>query len=162
MKFTKIALASAVAVMFASCGGSNENKTETTDDASATESLYSADDTVAVAAAEEAVEAENTASSDVDAAIDAYDKLMDRYISMAKKASKGDPSVLADYASLGEELEDCERKLDALEGNMTAAQAARFQKIVAKQAQAAAAMAGDAAGNAAAAASAMGVSVPGL
>ena len=70
--------------------------------------------------------------------------------------------MLADYASLGEELEDCERKLDALEGNMTAAQAARFQKIVAKQAQAAAAMAGDAAGNAAAAASAMGVSVPGL
>ena len=161
MKLTKIAIAAIAAVSLTSCGG---NKTaETTETAGwITDTSVSSE----VMVADEVSEAPKASSTDIDEAIDAYDKLMTKCISMSKKATKGDVSIMTEYTSLLEEVEECNRKLEALEGDMTPAQAARFTKIAAKQAQAATELAGDAAslaGDAAEAAAAVAnMEIPGL
>lgn len=140
MKINKIAAAAFIAAMMISCGSKNEDRNSIEEDSS--EYVADTNEIVEEAGAEESDEA---SASEIDEAIAAYDKLMTRYMSLAKKASKGDVSIVSEYESLASELEDYEQKLNKLEGKMTPAQAAKFSKIAAKQAQAAMDVAGDAA-----------------
>lgn len=76
-------------------------------------------------------------SEDWDALLDSYDSCVTKYISLMKKAAKGDLSALAEYPSLLEKAEDFSNKMENAEGDMSASQWERYMKITAKMATAA-------------------------
>ena len=89
--------------------------------------------------AEESSESEesSTSSVDVDEMLDAYESYVNKYISFAKKAAKGDLSVMSDYYSMMEEAQKCSEKLSKVEGNFKSSQLARYTKINQKMLEAA-------------------------
>jgi hypothetical protein len=84
-------------------------------------------------------ESESASSSeDWDAVIEEYDSFTDKYITILKKAQKGDMSMYAELAEVTEELESLTQKIEEAKGEMSASQAAKFTKIQAKYLKAAA------------------------
>ena len=79
----------------------------------------------------------SSSSEDWDALLNTYEKYVDKYISYAKKAAKGDVTALAEYPSLMEKAQDLSSKLQNAHGNMSSAQWARYNKITLKMANAA-------------------------
>lgn len=64
-----------------------------------------------------------------------YEKLVNQYIAMLKKAKAGDPTALANYASLLAKAEKLQAQL--ADADLSEAELIRFNKITAKLAKAA-------------------------
>ena len=90
----------------------------------------------AVAAEDVAAEASSSSSEDWDKILDEYEKYCDKTVALAKKAQAGDISAMTEYASLLESAESLQKNLENAGSNLTAAQAARLNKIAAKLAKA--------------------------
>lgn len=84
----------------------------------------------------ENVVAETSSGEDWDKILDEYESYCTKLVSAAKKAKAGDMSVMTEYASLVESAESLQKKLENAGSNLSAAQAARLNKIAAKMAQA--------------------------
>lgn len=78
---------------------------------------------------EEESDAVSSSSSDWDSALDEYEEYVDEYIKFYKKAMDGDMSAMSEYASLLEKAQSMYDKLDGAQGEMTAEQLARLNKI---------------------------------
>ena len=76
--------------------------------------------------------ASSSSSSDVDKLLDSYDKYVDKYIKLLKKAQAGDPTAIIEYAKVLKQAQDLEKKLNKCEGEMDSAQIERYSKITAK------------------------------
>lgn len=76
-------------------------------------------------------------SEDWDEVLTSYEEYVDKYISFAKKAAKGDVTALAKYPALLQKAEKLSDKLENAEDEMTSAQMARYSKITMKLAKAA-------------------------
>lgn len=155
MKVIKYLSIVALAVCVASCGGkkndevSSENEeievVETSDDTE----LSSSDEDVTMSDIpevstenvstenEETTEVATSSSENWDAFLDTYEKYVDQYISYAKKAAKGDMSALAEYTGLMQKTQELSDKMENAKDEMTAAQWARYSKIVTKMSKAA-------------------------
>lgn len=70
--------------------------------------------------------------SDWDSVLDEYEKLIDKYISLYKKAQNGDISAMSDYVGVLESAEKLQTKLEKAESELTTAQMSRLTKIVTK------------------------------
>ena len=66
-----------------------------------------------------------------------YENYVDKYISYVKKAAKGDMTALAEYPSLMEKAQEFSDKLQRAQGDMSASQWARYNKISMKMMKAA-------------------------
>lgn len=78
---------------------------------------------------EEESDAVSSSSSDWDSALDESEEYVDEYIKFYKKAMEGDMSAMSEYASLLEKAQSMYDKLDGAQGEMTASQLARLNKI---------------------------------
>ena len=76
-------------------------------------------------------------SRDWDKVLDDFESYVDKYISFSKKASSGDLTALAEYASLLEKTEKLEKELNAAQNEMTKAQMKRYLQIIEKMTNAA-------------------------
>lgn len=76
-------------------------------------------------------------SEDWDALLTSYENYVDKYISYVKKAAKGDMTALAEYPSLMEKAQDFSDKLQRAQGDLSASQWARYNKITMKMMKAA-------------------------
>ena len=79
----------------------------------------------------------SSGSEDWDALLDSYEKYVDKYISYVKKAAKGDMTALAEYPSLMEKAQEFSEKLQNAQGDMSASQWTRYNKISMKMMKAA-------------------------
>lgn len=59
----------------------------------------------------------------------AYEKYIDKYIALMKKAKDGDYSAMADAATLMSDAQDYGEKLQKMSGSLTPTQLAKFQKL---------------------------------
>ncbi|WP_134435605.1 DUF6591 domain-containing protein [Dysgonomonas capnocytophagoides] len=73
-----------------------------------------------------------TSSSEWDKVLDSYEKYIDQYAKLYKKAQAGDMSAMTEYASMLEKANDLSSKLNGAKSDMSAAQIARFTKLQAK------------------------------
>lgn len=71
-------------------------------------------------------------SSNWDEVLDEYEKFIDSYIRLAKKAAKGDISAATEMSSYMSKAESLSNKLENANDNMSASQLARFQKLQTK------------------------------
>ena len=76
-------------------------------------------------------------SADIDKMLDEYEKFVDKYIALMKKAQSGDLSAMSEYASMLESAERLSNKLDNCDGDMTSAQLSRYTRITSKMTSAA-------------------------
>ena len=157
MKIKFLTIAAMVAFAMTSCGGKSEKAADDAEDAygeSATEQVENvsgmdsddivADETVTDDTTVDEESEKTVSKSDVDAMLNEYERFVDKYISLLKKASKGDVSAMADYASYMESAESLSEKIDKCSGEMNAAQMKRYTEITNKMAKAASEMSGDA------------------
>ena len=79
----------------------------------------------------------SSGSEDWDALLDSYEKYVDKYVSLVKKAAKGDMTALAEYPSLMEKAQEFSDKLQNAEGDMSASQWTRYNNISMKMMKAA-------------------------
>lgn len=75
-------------------------------------------------------------SNDWDEVLTSYEKFVDQYISYAQRAANGHMDYVDKYHSVSKKLENLADKLENAEGNMSAAQLARYNKITKKLMQA--------------------------
>lgn len=85
----------------------------------------------------DADESESAGSEDWDELLDEYDQYTTQMISFLKKASNGDPSAMTEYQDLLQKAQDVGEKMSNAQGEMTAAQWARYVKITQKMTRAA-------------------------
>ncbi|MBD5230436.1 MAG: hypothetical protein HDS69_10460 [Bacteroidales bacterium] len=86
----------------------------------------------------------SASSSDVDDMLKEYENFVDNYVSLIKKAAKGDMSVMTKMSDYMESAESLSRKLENCSGKMSASQMKRYTKITSKFSEAAAELAGGA------------------
>ncbi len=67
-----------------------------------------------------------------DAVLDSYEKYVNNYLRLMKKAKAGDASALSEYASMLQEAQEFGEKLSNAQGELTPAQQARYLKITKK------------------------------
>lgn len=67
-----------------------------------------------------------------DKVLDSYEKYIDQYAKLYKKAQAGDMSAMTEYASMLEKANDLSSKLNGAKSDMSAAQMARFTKLQSK------------------------------
>ncbi|MCR5159031.1 MAG: hypothetical protein K6D37_07920 [Prevotella sp.] len=79
----------------------------------------------------------SSASEDWDELLALYEEYVDKYISYVKKAAKGDLTALAEYPSLMEKAQEFSDKFQRAQGDMSASQWARYNKISMKMMKAA-------------------------
>lgn len=82
------------------------------------------------------IEVASVGGEDWDSILNEYDTYCTKVIALAKKAKAGDVSAMTEYASLLESAESLQKKLENAGSNLSAAQAARLNKIAAKMANA--------------------------
>ncbi|MBO4874337.1 MAG: hypothetical protein J5542_03405 [Bacteroidales bacterium] len=80
--------------------------------------------------------ADNDGDNDWDAILDDYEKYVDDYVALYKKAMNGDMDALSEYASVLEDAQNLSNKLAKGQGSMTSAQVSRYTKITQKMANA--------------------------
>ena len=80
----------------------------------------------------------SNSNEDWDAVLKSYEKFIDDYIRLMKKAMSGDLSALSEYAGLLEKAEELGNKLDGAKSDLTPSQAAKFVKLQEKLVNAAA------------------------
>ena len=78
----------------------------------------------------------DSGNEDWDKILDEYDAYCTKLVAYAKKAKAGDMSAMTEYASLLESAESLQKKLENAGSDLSAAQAARLNKIAAKMANA--------------------------
>lgn len=73
----------------------------------------------------------DSGSENWDKLLDSYERYVDEYIAMAKKAKNGDPSALEEYTSLMKEAQEYADRLERArrDNNISNAQLARLQRI---------------------------------
>lgn len=76
----------------------------------------------------------SSGSQDWDALLNSYEQYVNKYVSLAKKASKGDISALTEYAEFLEKAQDLSEKMSDAKGEMSTSQWARYMKITNKMA----------------------------
>lgn len=74
----------------------------------------------------------NKSSSEWDNVLDSYEKYIDQYVKLYKKAQAGDMSAMTEYASMLEKANDLSSKLNGAKSNMSTAQISRFTKLQSK------------------------------
>jgi hypothetical protein len=84
----------------------------------------------------------DSGSADWDKVLDEYEKFVNKYVSTIEKASKGNPSALAEYAEMLEQAQRFSSKLDSAKGDMSTAQMNRLLKLENKMASVATKAAG--------------------
>lgn len=107
---------------------------------SAYEEVDSSDEATEVSEIEDTEESDeifNEIFSDTDTPdwnelLDSYEQYVDKYISYAKKAAKGDMSALTEYPSLMQKAEEFSKKMADAQNDMSASQWARYMKITNK------------------------------
>ena len=72
-----------------------------------------------------------------DATLDSYEKYVNDYISLMKKAKNGDMDALSEYPSILENAQKLSEKLQNAKGSMSSSQLSRYVKITNKMTQAA-------------------------
>lgn len=82
----------------------------------------------------------SSSTEDWDALLDSYEEYVDKYISFAKKAAKGDMDALSEYPSLLEKAQELSNELSGAQGSMSSSQWSRYMRITNKMANAAASM----------------------
>ena len=86
---------------------------------------------------EDQADSSSASSQDWDAMLDSYEEYVDKYISLMKKASKGDMTALAEYPALMSKAQEFCDKMEKSKGSMSASQWARYSKISSKMLKAA-------------------------
>lgn len=71
-------------------------------------------------------------STDWDAVLDSYEKYVDKYIRLLKKAEKGDMDALAEYPQLFEQAQEYMERLSNAQGELSSAQLSRYMRITNK------------------------------
>jgi hypothetical protein len=99
---------------------------------SSTDDSNVSDTTSSSTSDEASVSSDDSSIGDVDAALDEYEQYVNKYIRMMKKASKGDPTAIAEYAEMLQSAQNFQEKLDNAKEDFTSAQMARLVKIEAK------------------------------
>ena len=82
----------------------------------------------------------SSSSKNWNALLDSYEQYVDKYISYMKKAANGDMSALSEYPALMQKAQEFSEQMENAQGDMTAAQWARYMKITQKMMNAAASM----------------------
>ena len=82
----------------------------------------------------------SSGSEDWDAVLDDYEKYVDKYIALLKKANQGDMSALSEYAGMMEKAQELGEKMDDAQGEMSSAQWSRYTRILQKMTNAAQSM----------------------
>ena len=72
------------------------------------------------------------AGDNIDKLLDEYEKYVDQYIKVYKKAQNGDLSALTEYVKLAEKAQKLSDKLEKAEDEMSVAQMKRYAKITEK------------------------------
>lgn len=98
------------------------------------EPTYTATDTDVDESTSDADTGEDVAEgdSDYDALLDSYEEFVDEYIALLKKANNGDMDAVSQYASCMQKAQELGEKLNKAQGTMSAAQWARYGKILNK------------------------------
>ncbi len=102
----------------------------------ASSSSSDSDEVTEIVADEVEVETVSAGSEDWDSILDEYEKYCDKTVALYKKAQAGDISALTEYTSLLESAQSLQKKLENAGSDLSAAQAARLNKIAAKMANA--------------------------
>lgn len=79
----------------------------------------------------------SSGSEDWDALLDSYEEYVNKYVSVMKKASKGDLSAMSEYPALMEKAQEFSDKMKNAQGSMSTSQWARYNKITMKMLEAA-------------------------
>lgn len=75
------------------------------------------------------ISSSNDDSNNWDELLDEYEKFVDKYIAMYKKAMAGDMTALSSYADLLKSAEDISEKLENAEDDLTTSQLSRYMNI---------------------------------
>jgi len=79
--------------------------------------------------AEDSSVSSSSGSEDWDSVLDSYERYVDKYIALMKKAKAGDASAMTEYPSLMEEAQEYGDKLQNASGSLSPSQIARYQRI---------------------------------
>lgn len=79
----------------------------------------------------------SSGSENWDSVLDSYERYVDKYIALMKKAQSGDASAMSEYPSLMQEAQEYGDKLQNAKGSLSASQMARYQRITNKMLKAA-------------------------
>lgn len=123
------------AVSFRISSSYKENKESKSAEDSKSENF--SDDEEDVSMSDEISDSSNKGSEDWDALLTSYEKYVDKYISLMKKAANGDMDAMGEYPVLMEKAEELGEKMQNAEGSMSAAQWARYNRINTKMMKAA-------------------------
>lgn len=82
----------------------------------------------------------SSGSEDWDAMLDEYEKYVDKYIALLKKAKQGDMNALTEYVGMMEQAEELGEKMEDAQGEMSPAQWSRYLNILQKMTNAAQSM----------------------
>lgn len=80
---------------------------------------------------------DNPDTPDWDDLLDSYEQFVDQYISLVKKASKGDVTAIAEYPSVMEKATEFAEKMKGAQSDMSSSQWARYMEITNKMSKAA-------------------------
>ena len=119
-----------------SCGGGSSTTTETSpDDMEVSNDAGDISDFLDEES-ESTTKSKSSSSEDWGKVLDSYEKYIDQYIQLMKKAKAGDISALMEYAEMLEKANDFGDKLENANDEMSASQMARFLKLQTKLANA--------------------------
>lgn len=79
----------------------------------------------------------SSGSTDWDEVLDEYDRYVDKYVALARKAKRGDADALLEYSEYMQEANALNSKLMSAKGELSVSQAARMNRISMKMARAA-------------------------
>lgn len=111
--------------------------TNTTNETSETPDTNDSDRNIDSDTENEDVVSSSSDSEDWDAVLNSYDKYVDQYISLLKKAKNGDMNALTEYPALMEKAQNLSDKMANAKDNMSPSQWAKYNKITMKMAKAA-------------------------
>lgn len=72
---------------------------------------------------------DNASDSNFDELLDSYEKYVDKYIAVMKKAQSGDASAMSEYPDLLEEANNLSEKIQNVKGDLTPSQLSRYTRI---------------------------------
>lgn len=109
---------------------SEKEESDDTDDTSDEDSYSSSDSD------DDSSASLSSGSEDWDAMLDSYDSYVTKYVSLTKKAMKGDLLALAEYPALLEKAQDLCTKMEKAQGELSPSQLSRYLKITTKMTEA--------------------------
>lgn len=82
--------------------------------------------------ADESDDTSAASGEDWDAVLDSYEKYVNNYVRLMKKANAGDASAMSEYPSMLQEAQEFSEKLSNAQGELTSTQMARYLRITKK------------------------------